>query len=94
MNQREYIRNIGRIPRILFHMKRIDDADRIAGFEKELRRRKLEMQLAEHDVLLEKLLTIELEAEATPDSIKLAKMVDAAKAMDSPNDAAILNIAD
>lgn len=93
MNQREYVRNIGRIPRILFHIKRIkakgpDHAYRIAGFEEELQRRKLEFQLAELDsalqaifpMTLKELLKIKLEAHITPDSEKLKEFVAAASA--------------
>ena len=50
MSIRELQRNIGRIPRLLFHIKRLKagdaDAARIKGFEQELERRKLEMKLA------------------------------------------------
>jgi hypothetical protein len=91
MNQRQYVRNIGRIPRLLFHIKRVkakgpDHADRVAGFEDELERRKLEFQLAERDpemqaifpCTLKDLLKIKLEHHATADSIKLKEMVAAA----------------
>jgi len=50
MNQRQYVRNIGRIPRLLFHIKRCKangQDDRVKGFENELERRKLEMKLAD-----------------------------------------------
>ena len=50
MNQRQYVRNIGRIPRLLFHIKRCEakgQAERVKGFENELERRKLEMKLAD-----------------------------------------------
>ena len=51
MNQRQFVRNIGRIPRILFHMKRItadgDPEKRVPGFKTELERRKMEMKLAD-----------------------------------------------
>jgi len=93
MNQRQYVRNIGRIPRLVFHIKRVKDkgpdyAERVAGFEDELERRKLEMQLMERDATLQaifpmtlkELLKIKLEAHATPDSEKLKEFVAAASA--------------
>ena len=47
MSTRQLQRNIGRIPRLLFHIKRCKGQDeRVAGFKHELARRELEMQLA------------------------------------------------
>jgi len=91
MNQRQYVRNIGRIPRLVFHIKRCKDKgqlDRVASLEVELERRKLEFQLAELDtnlqaifpLTLKELLKIKLEAHATPDSEKLKEFVAAASA--------------
>jgi len=93
MNQRQYVRNIGRIPRLVFHIKRVKDKgpdhkDRVAGLEEELERRKLEFLLAEHDknlqaifpMTLKDLLKIKIEAHATPDSEKLEEFVAAASA--------------
>lgn len=50
MNQRQFVRNIGRIPRLQFHIKRCKakgQDDRVEGFENELERRKMEMKLAD-----------------------------------------------
>ncbi len=50
MNQRQFVRNIGRIPRLQLHIKRckaLGHDDRVKGFQLELERRKLEMKLAD-----------------------------------------------
>ena len=81
MNQRQYVRNIGRIPRLLFHIKRLEKKapDRVPGFKEELERRKYEMLAAGHGELLKELLKIKLEPHATADSEKLKVMVANAK---------------
>lgn len=61
MNDLQLKRNIKRIPRLAFHIKRCKgQPDRVAGFKAELERRKLEMKLAGKDDLLAELLTIKL----------------------------------
>ena len=85
MNQRQFVRNIGRIPRLMFHIKRCKGQDeRVAGFELELKRRKLEMELADlqeqsaahpdnykfknYDEVLKKLLKVKLDHHKTDES--------------------------
>ena len=73
MNSLQYIRNIGRIPRLVFHIKRCKGQDeRVAGFKEELERRKKEMKIAGHDGVLKGLLGIKLTAQADEDSKKLS----------------------
>lgn len=73
MNSLQYIRNIGRIPRLVFHIKRCKGQDeRVAGFKEELERRKKEMKIAGHDGVLKGLLGIKLTAQADKDSKKLS----------------------
>ncbi len=79
MNDLQYVRNIKRIPRLIFHIKRCKGQDaRVAGFKQELERRKMEMKIAGHDQLLKVLLGVKLEAQANADSKKLKGMVSKA----------------
>lgn len=95
MNQRQFVRNIGRIPRLLFHIKRCQGQDeRVAGFEVELERRKLEMKLADfqeksephqdnyvfknYGEVLKGLLKVKLEHQKTDASVALKAQVAAA----------------
>jgi len=104
MNQRQFVRNIGRIPRLLFHIKRVKarakgqtGADkefslkRVAGFETELKRRKLEMELADmqeqsevhaegyvpkkYADVLARLLKVKLDHQVTDESIALKEWI-------------------
>ena len=92
MNQRQFVRNLGRIPRLLLHIERCkDNPERVAGFEAELERRKMEMKLADlnekseahpedyvfknYGEVLENLLQIKLEAHVTPDSEYLKEWI-------------------
>lgn len=97
MNQRQFVRNIGRIPRLLFHIKRLKEKgqdERVAGFEVELERRKLEMKLADfqekseahqdnyvfknYGEVLKGLLKVKLEHQKTDASVALKAQVAAA----------------
>ena len=68
MNDRQLVRNQGRIPRLLFHIERVknkpgskaDKEKRIAGFKDELHRRCLEMELAGYKDLCDRLLKVKL----------------------------------
>ena len=65
MNGRQFARNEGRIPALLFHIERCKakkQPDRVAGFQKELDRRCLEMRAAGHEHRLKELLKINLSA--------------------------------
>lgn len=74
MNDLQLKRNIKRIPRLQFHIKRCSkQPDRVAGFKDELTRRKFEMKAAGKDDLLKDLLAIKL----TPFKDKAAEDLDA-----------------
>ena len=65
MNQRQLTRHQGRIPRLLFHIKRAKlkkQPDRVKTFEAELERRKFELLAAGHKDFLNKLLQVRLNA--------------------------------
>jgi hypothetical protein len=71
------MRNIKRIPRLVFHIKRCAGQDeRVAGFQDELNRRKNEMKAAGHDDMLKTLLSIKLSSEANEDSKRLQDILD------------------
>lgn len=61
MNKVQLIRQIKRIPRLAFHIKRCaDDPERVAAFKEELERREAEMVAAGKKELLKKLQAIQL----------------------------------
>ncbi len=62
MNLRKLVRNQGRIPRILFHIKRCKgDVKKVKGYEAELHRRCLQMELGGYKDLCNKLLHVKLD---------------------------------
>jgi hypothetical protein len=74
MSDRALKRNIGRIPRLSFLIRKAGKAgqsDRVAGFEQELKRRRYEMLAAGQDDLLKVLLKIKLDSAANKDSARL-----------------------
>jgi hypothetical protein len=76
MNQRQIIRQINRIPRLQFHIKRCaGQPERVAGFKEELARRKAEMKAAGQDDLLKELLSLKIGAEYDDEFKKLEKLL-------------------
>jgi len=69
-------RNINRVPRLIFHIKRCaKDSERCAGFKRELKRREHEMLAAEQDDLLKELKTIKLGSAADSESERLSAIM-------------------
>lgn len=68
MNDRQLVRNQGRIPRILFHIARLTEAkvpnlaERVKSYQAELHRRCLVMELGGFKDLCDKLLQVKLDA--------------------------------
>ena len=77
MNELQYLRNLRRIPRLAFHIKRCAGQDeRVAGFKDELERRKMEMTIAGHKDLLAGLLKVKLTPQADDESENLLSVVN------------------
>ena len=75
MRERDLIRNIKRIPRLQFHIKRLPkkgaSEERIQGFKDELARRKKDMVYHNHEDLLKTLLGVKLSHFADEESERL-----------------------
>lgn len=72
MSVRELRRNVGRIPRLVYHIKQAESngkpEERINSLKDELQRRKYEMLASGYDTLLDRLLKIKLDKYANKDS--------------------------